>query len=443
MIHSPTPPRAGRRLVAAVGALSLASASVLLAGAAPAMAAGAICGTFERAAVSGDSYVVQNNAWGDTPGQCVTPRDGGFTITKAEGDLEFGGAPKSYPSIFAGEHYGEGSNTASLPVKVTEIGSARTSARITEADGAYNAAWDIWANSSPDSPDENDDTEIMVWADTKGGPTPIGTKVDTITVEGRSYDVWQGKGPGGTDVVSYVDQKKTTTPDIPLAPFVKDSISRGATSPNSFITSVQFGFEPWKGGAGLAVDDFTYSPTAERPVTTTPAAPADQEQPPAKDADDDSDDQGDDDGAGSGQDQDEQPVAATTGGRALVGAGSERCVDVAGRSTAKAAPVQLWTCQGDPAQQWSRGEDQSVVNAGSGLCLDVARAATDNGARVQQWTCLPDAPGQQWEPGKGDTLVNPASGRCLDATDEGTANGTRLILWDCDASADNQAWTLR
>ena len=153
MIHSPTPPRAGRRLVAAVGALSLASASVLLAGAAPAMAVGPICGTFERAAVSGDNYVVQNNAWGDTPGQCVTPRDGGFTITKAEGDLEFGGAPKSYPSIFAGEHYGEGSNTASLPVKVSEIGSARTSARITEADGAYNAAWDIWANSSPDSPD--------------------------------------------------------------------------------------------------------------------------------------------------------------------------------------------------------------------------------------------------------------------------------------------------
>ena len=217
MIHSPTPPRAGRRLVAAVGALSLASVSVLLAGAAPAMAAGAICGTFERAAVSGDNYVVQNNAWGDTSGQCVTPRDGGFTITKAEGDLEFGGAPKSYPSIFAGEHYGQGSNIASLPVKVSKIGSARTSARITTAPGAYNAAWDVWVNSTKDSPGQNDDTEIMVWPFTKGDPSPIGTKVDTITVEGRSYDVWQGKGPGGTDVVSYVDQEKTTTPDIPLA----------------------------------------------------------------------------------------------------------------------------------------------------------------------------------------------------------------------------------
>ena len=343
------------------------------------------------------------------------------------------------PSIFAGEHYGEGSNTASLPVKVSELGSARTSARITEADGAYNAAWDIWVNSSPDSPEENDDTEIMVWADPKGGPTPIGTEVDTITVQGRSYDVWQGKGPGGTDVVSYVDAKTTTTPDIPLAPFVKDSIARGATEADSWVTSVQFGFEPWVGGEGLAVDDFTYSPTAERPVTTIPVPPADQDQPPAEDAGDDGGDQGDD----GGGDQEDQ-VAATAGGRALVGQGSERCVDVAGRSAAKAAPVQLWTCQDDNlAQQWSRGEGQSVVNAGSGLCLDVARAATDNGARVQQWTCLPEAPDQQWKPGAGDTLVNPASGRCLDATDEATDNGARLILWDCDANADNQAWAVR
>lgn len=428
---NPSTTRRARRLVAAAGALALSGTSLLALGASPAMAAGPICGTFDRAPVSGGAFVVQNNAWGNTPGQCVEPRDGGFTITKAEGDLEFGGAPKSYPSIFAGEHYGEGSNTASLPVKVSEIGSARTSANITKAPGAWNAAWDIWVNSSPDSPDENDDTEVMVWANQQGGPTPIGEKVDTITVEGRAYDVRKGTGPGGTDVVSYVDVETTTTPDIPLALFLEDSVKRGATSPDSFVTSVQFGFEPWKGGQGLAVDDFTYSPTGQAQPPTTPAPGDDQPAPTPGDGD-------------QGDDPTPAPKpAAEAGAGALVGAASGRCVDVAGRSGDKGAPLQLWDCQQDnDAQAWTRRGD-AVVNAGSDLCLDVAQGSTDKGARVQQWTCIDDAPGQQWKTTPDGAVLNPASGLCLDAKGEATANSTRLILWDCEQGATNQVWAVR
>ena len=429
MIHPPTPPRAGHRLVAAAGALGLAATSLLALGVGPAMAAGPICGTFDRALVSGGSQVVQNNAWGNTAGQCVAPHDGGFTITKAEGDLAFGGAPKSYPSIFVGEHYGERSSTASLPVKVSEIGTARTSANIMKAPGAWNAAWDIWVNSSPDSPGENDDTEVMVWASQQGGPTPIGTKVDTIIVENRPYDVWKGAGPTGTDVLSYVDVETTTTPDVPLGPFLEDSIARGATSADSYLTSVQFGFEPWKGGAGLAVDNFTYSPTGQAQAPATPA-PGDGQPAPKP-----------------GGDQGGAPApaptpAAATGAGVLVGAASGRCVDVAGRSVDKGAPLQLWDCQdANAAQQWTPRAG-ALVNAGSGLCLDLAQDSTAKGARAQQWTCTTDAPGQQWKTGRGGALVNPASGLCLDAKGAGTANSTPLILWDCN-DADNQVWTTR
>lgn len=444
------PTLAGRRVTAAAGVLVLLGASLLAVGTTPATAAAALCGQFERAAVAGRAFVVQNNRWGTDATQCVSLGADGFTITTAEGSIDFGGAPKSYPSIFAGEHYGEGSNTASLPVKVSAIAGARTSARITPADGAWNAAWDIWVNSSPDSPGRNDDTEVMIWADSRGGPTPIGDKVDSISVEGRSYEVWKGSGAGGTDVVSYVDVVTTTTPDIPLAPFLQDSTSRGATEEGSWVTSVQFGFEPWKAGQGLAVDGFSFT-TGQRPVRTTADPkpndqqddpelvdqapdPAPHEEKPPSDA------AGPDAGAperqpspgGSGQDGSGAPGSAVT-------SGSGRCMDVAAAATTDATVVQLYDCNTTSAQQWVVA-GSTLVNPGSGKCLDVARAATAAGSRVQIWTCMPGAPGQRWARGQGQSVTNPASGLCLATTGAATANRSALVLATCDPAAPTQRW---
>jgi glucosylceramidase len=111
-----------------------------------------------------------------------------------------------------------------------------------------------------------------------------------------------------------------------------------------------------------------------------------------------------------------------------------KCVDVAGANSANGTQVQLYTCNGTNAQQWTVGTDGTVRALGK--CLDVAGAGTANGTKVQLWDCNGTG-AQQWT----GQLVNPNSGRCLDATGVSSADGTPLQIWDCTGGA-NQQWTI-
>lgn len=113
-----------------------------------------------------------------------------------------------------------------------------------------------------------------------------------------------------------------------------------------------------------------------------------------------------------------------------------KCVDVAGASSANGAAVQLYTCNGTAAQQWTftNGTMQAL-----GKCLDAVGNGTANGTRVQLWDCGGSA-NQQWTRNAANDIVNPQSGRCLDVTGPSTADATPLQLWDC-TGASNQKWT--
>jgi hypothetical protein len=130
-----------------------------------------------------------------------------------------------------------------------------------------------------------------------------------------------------------------------------------------------------------------------------------------------------------------------TGGGSGGGAGQiagygGKCVDVAGASSANGTQVQLYTCNGTSAQQWT-------VTGGTvralGKCLDVASAGTANGAKVQIYDC--NGTGAQSWSASGASLVNTNSGKCLDATGSSSADGTPLQIWTCTGGA-NQQWTL-
>ncbi|MEU3856468.1 RICIN domain-containing protein [Streptomyces sp. NPDC028722] len=113
-----------------------------------------------------------------------------------------------------------------------------------------------------------------------------------------------------------------------------------------------------------------------------------------------------------------------------------KCLDDYTDSTTAGAVVDIWDCNGTPAQQWTLGNSAVTVN---GLCLDVVGNATANGSPVDLWNCNGGG-NQQWTVSNG-TLVNPASGRCLDIPGLDTTNGTALDIWDCDGGA-NQKWNL-
>jgi len=122
----------------------------------------------------------------------------------------------------------------------------------------------------------------------------------------------------------------------------------------------------------------------------------------------------------------------------IVGYGS-LCIDDRAASTANFNPVQVYTCNGTAAQQWT------VVQAGStlhvlGKCLDINGGGTANGTRVDIYDCNGTA-AQVFIPQSNGSLYNPQSGRCLDDTGWSTTPGTQLQIWDCSGNA-NQQWKL-
>jgi hypothetical protein len=114
------------------------------------------------------------------------------------------------------------------------------------------------------------------------------------------------------------------------------------------------------------------------------------------------------------------------------------CVDVRGANSANFTPVQVYTCNGTNAQQWT------VVQAGStlhalGKCLDINGGGTANGTTVDLYDCNTTA-AQVFIPQSNGSLYNPQSNKCLDDTAFG-GSGTQLQIWDCNGGA-NQHWTL-
>ena len=114
------------------------------------------------------------------------------------------------------------------------------------------------------------------------------------------------------------------------------------------------------------------------------------------------------------------------------------CVDVRGASTADFTPVQVYTCNGTNAQQWT------VVQAGStlhalGKCMDINGGGTANGTTVDLYDCN-NTGAQVFIPESNGSLYNPQSNKCLDDTGFG-GSGTQLQIWDCSGNS-NQQWSL-
>jgi hypothetical protein len=125
-----------------------------------------------------------------------------------------------------------------------------------------------------------------------------------------------------------------------------------------------------------------------------------------------------------------------SGSGAITGYGG-KCVDVAAANSANGTQVQLYTCNGTNAQQWTVGTDGTIRALGK--CLDVAAAGTADGTKVQLYDCNGTG-AQQWN-ASGSALVNTNSGKCLDATGVSSADGTPLQIWSCTGGA-NQQWKL-
>ncbi len=113
------------------------------------------------------------------------------------------------------------------------------------------------------------------------------------------------------------------------------------------------------------------------------------------------------------------------------------CLDDRSASTANFNPIQVYTCNGTNAQQWTLTSSNQLQVLGK--CLDVNAGGTTNGTTVDLYDCNGTG-AQVWQHQSNGEYVNPQSGRCLDDTGWG-GSGTQAQIWDCTDGA-NQQWSL-
>jgi hypothetical protein len=271
-----------RRVIRAVTAAALLAAGAIttFVVAGPASADTQICEQYGSTTIGG-RYVVMNNRWGTSAQQCINVTSTGFAITSQQGVGSTSGAPVSYPAIFVGCHYTNCSPGTNLPMQVSSISSATSSISYNYVSGAtYDAAYDIWLDPTPKRDGVNA-MEIMIWFNRQGSIQPIGSVVGSTTIGGRTWQVWQGSN-GSNNVISYVAPSAISSWNFSVLDFINDVKNRGAITSSWYLTSIQAGFEPWIGGTGLAVTNFSAAVngggsnpgTPTTPPTTPPAGTA-------------------------------------------------------------------------------------------------------------------------------------------------------------------------
>lgn len=121
--------------------------------------------------------------------------------------------------------------------------------------------------------------------------------------------------------------------------------------------------------------------------------------------------------------------------------GGDHCLDVAAAGTEDGTKVQLWECNGTPAQAWRFQEYfGTLINTNSGKCLDVTAAGIDNGTKVQLYHCNRTG-AQNWQRGQThpNALSNLHSGKCLDVPAADFTNGNHLQIHTCHGGSA-QVW---
>jgi beta-glucanase (GH16 family) len=116
------------------------------------------------------------------------------------------------------------------------------------------------------------------------------------------------------------------------------------------------------------------------------------------------------------------------------------CLDVRSSGTANGTPVQIYTCNGTGAQQWTYVEAGSTLRA-FGKCLDIPGGGTANGTKLQLWDCNTTAAQVFIWRSSSSSYYNPQSNRCLDVPGGSTTPGTQVQIWDCNGT-NAQRWTL-
>jgi hypothetical protein len=116
------------------------------------------------------------------------------------------------------------------------------------------------------------------------------------------------------------------------------------------------------------------------------------------------------------------------------------CIDNSAGNLTNNNKIQIWSCTGLAAQNWTVESDATIHSGSSGYCIGVSAGGTTNGSPLVLYSCNGHTD-QTWVPQSNGSLRNLKSPTCLDDPNDSTTNGTQLQIWGCGTNPQ-QNWTL-
>jgi hypothetical protein len=189
---------------------------------------------------SNGGYTVRNDVWGSGAGPQVIWANS-FSNWGVWANHPNTGGVKSYPH-----------SARNVGRSLSGLGGLQSSFNVTRPSaGAYETAYDIWAN--------NNAFEIMLWMNKTGAVGPIGSRQTSVTVGGHSWDVYRGSN-GSNQVFSFLRQGNTNAATVDVRAVLNWIRSQGWFG-DVTVGEVQFGFEITSSSGGFDFASNSYSVT--------------------------------------------------------------------------------------------------------------------------------------------------------------------------------------
>ena len=225
-------------------------------------AATMLCGAYQHIVIDGargTPYVVRNDNYGGRP-ECLRNSSGGpnFTIVTS-GARRAGPEPVAFPNIFRGCSWGVCSPDGALPLPVSRLGALVTSwsTRQTRR-GVWDAAYDIWFARHRCVSGQDAGAEVMIWLNSHGLRTGRGR---VVRIDHRRWRLvhWRtGLGGRHWNYLRFaLVGGGTSIRRLSIGPFIALARRYRLIRPGWWLTSVEAGFEIWRGGAGLRTTGFS------------------------------------------------------------------------------------------------------------------------------------------------------------------------------------------
>ena len=148
-------------------------------------------------------YECNNNLWGQdqaTSGSQCTYIDGSSASgMKFRSTWTWQGGPNNVKSyIYCGKQVTKGKLISSISKMETSVAWTYNTQSL-----RANVAYDVFTAADPNHVNSSGDYELMIWLGRLGDVYPIGKSTGTVTVAGKSWDLWVGMN-GQMKVYSYV-----------------------------------------------------------------------------------------------------------------------------------------------------------------------------------------------------------------------------------------------